>query len=190
MTETINHIFVEDTKIYTGCEFVYSSYDNGNDVAYYMCHDHINAMLMEHVTRDDQYNAVLGCQDNCIRIISESSVVGQIGTQAPVTAIGSFYGEESKLLRATSSFVYCTNNGLLTNILVNNSGVLFNSIWTVADKDKVPVKSMKIYDITQDGVNEVIVGRDDGRVEVLVMDPSQQKPRKAFGRTIGRYIGT
>ena len=60
---------VEDTRIWTGCEFIYSLYDNGKDSSYYMSRDHINALAISHVTRDNDFDAVLGCQDACIRII-------------------------------------------------------------------------------------------------------------------------
>ena len=37
---------VEDTKIWTGCEFVYNLYDNGQDTAFYMSRDQINALAI------------------------------------------------------------------------------------------------------------------------------------------------
>jgi Bardet-Biedl syndrome 7 protein len=177
---------VEDTKIYTGCEFVYSSYDNGNDVAYYMCHDQINALLMEHVTRDDDYNAILGCQDNSIRVMSGSDIISTIATQAPVTALSSMFGDDSKILRQMSSIVYGTNTGTISNILLSNTGAVQGSQWSIIDEQKSSIKCMKLYDITQDGFNEIIAARNDGRVDVYTFDSATKSPWKAFSRNIGK----
>ena len=46
LTESIRNIVVEDTKIWTGCEFVYNLYDNGQDTAFYMSRDQINALAI------------------------------------------------------------------------------------------------------------------------------------------------
>lgn len=80
---------MEDTKIWTGCEYIYNLYDNGQDTAFFMCRDQINALTVEHITRDTDYDAVLACQDKCLRIVQGSTLVVEIPTLAPATAIAS-----------------------------------------------------------------------------------------------------
>ena len=87
LTETIQNISVEDTRIWTGCEYIYNLYDNGKDTAYFISKDRINHVVVGHVTRDVDYDAVLACQDNCIRIIHGSQLFLEIPTSSPVTGI-------------------------------------------------------------------------------------------------------
>ena len=89
LTESIRNIAVEETRIWTGCEYIYNLYDNGQDVALYMCRDLINALAVEHISRDTDYDVILACQDNCLRIVQGSSLIAEIPTMAPTTAIAS-----------------------------------------------------------------------------------------------------
>lgn len=84
MTENIRNISVEDTKIWCGCEYIYNLYDNGLNAAFYMCRDQINALVTEHISRDSDYDVILGCQDNCIRIVQGSNLVVEIPTNSSV----------------------------------------------------------------------------------------------------------
>ena len=60
LTESIRNIVVEDTKIWTGCEFVYNLYDNGQDTAFYMSRDQINALAIgnQSTTQSQRISAV------------------------------------------------------------------------------------------------------------------------------------
>lgn len=62
LTETIKSIWVDDTRIWTGCEFIYNLYDNGKDSAYFNSKDKINDVFVAHLTREVDYDVVLGCQ--------------------------------------------------------------------------------------------------------------------------------
>jgi hypothetical protein len=60
-------------------------YDNGKDTAYFISKDRINNVVVAHVTRDNDYDAVLACQDCCIRIIHGSQLFVEIPIPSPVT---------------------------------------------------------------------------------------------------------
>jgi hypothetical protein len=77
-----------------GCEFIYSLYDNGQDTAFYMSRDQINSLVIEHITRDNDYDVVLGCQDNCMRIIQGSQLAIEVPTLGPVTTVASRANDE------------------------------------------------------------------------------------------------
>ena len=45
---------------------------------------------------------------------------------------------------------------------------------------------MKLFDMTKDGADEVIVGRDDGRLEVYAQDAGmERKTMQSFSKDIG-----
>ena len=53
----------------SGCQYVYNVYDDGTDSGFFMCNDRINALIVEVISRDNVFEAVLGCQDKFVRII-------------------------------------------------------------------------------------------------------------------------
>lgn len=52
-----------------GCQYVFNVYDDGRDVGFFMCNDRINALIVDVLSRDNQFDAILGCQDKVIRVI-------------------------------------------------------------------------------------------------------------------------
>lgn len=54
--------FFVDGRIWTGCDYICSAYDDGQDVAFYMCHDRIASLASVSLTGGDSIDAVLGCQ--------------------------------------------------------------------------------------------------------------------------------
>lgn len=49
-------------RIWTGCDYICSGYDDGRDAAFYMCHDRIGALVTANLTGGNALDAVLGCQ--------------------------------------------------------------------------------------------------------------------------------
>lgn len=72
-TETIRSICIEDTRIWTGCEFIHNIYDNGKDSGFFAAQDAINDLYVGNITRDTDFDAVLACQDCCIRVLHGST---------------------------------------------------------------------------------------------------------------------
>lgn len=192
LTEAIQNIWVEDTRIWTGCECIYNLFDNGADTAYYISKDVINDLLIAKVTRDKDYDTVLGCQDSCIRIIHGSDLFLEIPTQSPVTALG-FVEIESDApsgFKAPTGLVYGAANGALGFFQVFSNKEVTN-IWTVDDGTRrSPITCLCVADLTSDGLKEIIVGRDDGRVEVFKQQPESvfAMPSKVFSKDIGETL--
>mmetsp|Transcript_298 Transcript_298/g.283 ORF Transcript_298/g.283 Transcript_298/m.283 type:complete len:734 (-) Transcript_298:90-2291(-) len=186
LTESINHVFVEETKIWTACEYIYNVYENGQDSGFYMCHDQIHSMAMEYVVRQTDFDALLGCQDNTIRVVSGSNLAFELPTSGPVMALCSTHGEESRIQRASTSIIYGTNNGNVTNLqIVGREGTVG---WTLQDPNKSSITAVKTFDINQNGSLEVVISRDDGRIDVYANDINTKLPTHAFGRDIGESI--
>lgn len=49
-------------RIWTGCDYICSAYDDGQDTAFYMCHDRIASLATASFSGPDSVDAVLGCQ--------------------------------------------------------------------------------------------------------------------------------
>jgi Bardet-Biedl syndrome 7 protein len=189
LTETIYSIVVEDTRIWTGCEYVYNLYDNGKDSAFFISPDRINDVIVANVTRDTNFDAVLACQDSRIRIIRESLLFLEIPTANPVVTL-SFTNIEKdvKSSKAPTGLLYAMENGALAFVQVAATGT-YGHIWNIDDGVKrSPITCMRYFDINKDGVDEILVGRDDGRVEIYRQDNPMALPVKVFSKDVGESI--
>jgi len=191
LTETIQNISVEDTRIWTGCEYIYNLYDNGVDSAFYIAKDNINHLMVAKVTRDNDFDTVLACQDSCLRIIHGSNLFLEIPTDAAVTAVGFMEIEADESgVKGPTAIVYGLSTGLLGLVQIFSNGE-YTHIWTIEDAGfRNPITSVCVYDIDQDGCMEIITGRDDGRIEVFKQQPESlfAVPYKVFSIDICESI--
>ncbi|KAH8064936.1 hypothetical protein JL722_1826 [Aureococcus anophagefferens] len=141
LVEPIHHMAVDESLLFTGCEYVYNRYDDGRDDGFFMCHDKINAMVVRPKPGGGGHRVVLGCQDRTRRPSRSASARSPGG-------VG--------LLRIGSEGKY--------------SGV----VWHVEDTKALHsrVNCIDVFDVTHDGIPDVVVGRADGRVQVYSFDVS------------------
>ena len=184
LSEPINHIVVEETRMWTSCEFVYNMYDNGKDVAYYMSRDQINSMVVDQVTRSNDYDPILGCQDSCLRIVQGSNLSFEVPTAAAVTALTSMYGDEPRYRTGPAHVAAGLGTGEVSMIQLRPNGE-FSCVWSVQDSRRSSINCMRAFDINRDGVTEVIVGREDGRLEILGQDGDASTPTVRFSKNVG-----
>ena len=99
MSESIENLHVENRKIWASGEYVFCSFDeSGSELHYYMCPDKINAMLMLNNTlagggttssrrRQPASNALLGCQDSTLRVVSGDAVTFEAAVSGAVRSV-------------------------------------------------------------------------------------------------------
>lgn len=145
LTEPIRSLAVEDTRIWTGCEYIYNLYDNGQDTAFYMSRDQINGLLVDQVTRDSQYDTLLGCQDSCIRVIQGSNLAVEIPTASAVTSLASLAGDEPKLKRGPAQILTGLETGALGLVQIQASGE-HSLLWSLEDSKRGSIGCMKVGD--------------------------------------------
>ena len=187
LTETILNIVVDDTKIWTGCEYIYNLYDNGQDTAFYMCRHQINSLLVERVMSETDLDVVLGCQDSKIRLIQGSQLALEIPVLAPVSVVASMW-EQSKAKQGHVSLLYGTETGALGVVDVGKKAN--KSLWQIHDGvEKSAITCLKVHDLLRDGCDAIMLGRNDGRLEVYVQnsDPEAESPEplKVFEKDFG-----
>jgi Bardet-Biedl syndrome 7 protein len=209
-TEAINQIHTENTLIWTGCEYILNVYDNGKDKDFFMSMDKINAMRVENIIHDTSFDTILGCQDSCVRIINGSNLEMDIPTAAPVRSLSC---KPRNFIDTPGNYVIVgTDGGDITLISVTSKrarkaaedgGTTFvddyNYEWTIEDEAKSTVTCMLIGDVTRSGGDELIVAREDGRVEVYLQEINNNvdstpvglesgQPRKVFSCDLGERV--
>jgi len=189
LTETIMNIVVEDTRIFTGCEYIYNLYDNGQDTAFYMCRHQINSLVISQLHSDLMWDVLLGCQDSCIRIIPSGKDTIEIPCSAPVTALASLPNHT----QGVKTIAYGAENGAFGAIDFVRPSAQERQQWLLFDgAAKSPINCIFVHDLMREGSDALLVGRNDGRVEVFVQNAEHlgdaSGPMKVFSKEVGESI--
>ncbi|ETV67493.1 hypothetical protein, variant 1 [Aphanomyces astaci] len=163
LSETINRVHSYDSKLWISTDYIYNQFENGVDKETSMCQDRIHDLLLHQDADSNEFHAVLGCQDKYIRVMRGNVVLAKKATSGAVTTLTSM----------GSKILYGTAGGTFGLVTLTNGGKL-KTVWKTA-QDKAapsPITSMVTYDINKDGAAEVVIGREDGRVEIYSVDES------------------
>ncbi len=162
-------------------------------MAYYISPGQINTLLVCHLTRENEYDTILACHDRYIRILHVSTPFTEIPTKYPVLSIAHLEIDKHPTAngRHTGHLIYGTSKGSLGYLRVEPNGT-YEQVWEIDDGDKrSPINGIKLYDINKDKYEEVIIGRDDGRIEVYKLSFENNlstPPTKIFTKDLSQSI--
>ncbi len=184
LTEAFSSIVATDTRLWTICESIFNVFDNKVSTSFYLCKDQVNGIIVEKILHNTQYSAVLACRDNCLRIVDGSQVVVTIATPAAVSAL---VAVPSLQQNADSIFLIVgLEHGSICCIEVFTTGA-HKILWTLEDNPKrCTVRCLDICDLNKSGTPNIIVGRDDGRLEILTN--TDKSVKILFSKDLGESI--
>ncbi|DBA03716.1 TPA: hypothetical protein N0F65_004133 [Lagenidium giganteum] len=171
LAESINKLHAFENKLWTATDFVYNQYEGSTDKNFYMSPDKINDMLVFPLNHEQDFHAMLGCQDRYIRVVKDSSVVHKKSVAAPISALARLNPQPKGSFTAQpAQVIYATTNGGIG--MVSFSGDKIKTRWKTSSPEMSPscINSIACYDVNKDDHPELLVGRDDGRVEVFSFD--------------------
>lgn len=185
LTEDITSMFVlnKEGKIYTGGEFLYNEFIDCKDSNYCMMNDKINHITLAPcgVGAPDVANAIVACNDRCVRVINDSQVAYEVPLEgAPTVLLNGEHEEPNSCM-----IFYGTDNGILGQLFLGKSGGYPG--WTLTNVRKLGgITSLGCFDFTHDGSNDLVVGRDDGTVECITFD--DEGPKLLFTSCVNECI--
>lgn len=219
LNEDISSLYVEDLTIYTACEYsinVFEANKNGdqvNDVHFYQSPDKIHHLAMtkipynSQVSKDASYNSIIGCQDKHLRVIKDSDLMYEARVDGAVLTVQMYEGaipperqvdDSPSATPAPSNFkvtndyrqvLYGTDNGLVGQYFLDSSSM--RPGWTLGQSGKkAGVTSMTLCDVTLNGFDDIVVGRDDGTIEVFQYDIYNPSAEPVFTRELNESITT
>ncbi|ELU07577.1 hypothetical protein CAPTEDRAFT_117810 [Capitella teleta] len=175
LTESIQHLYVEAADLFLCGNYVYNHYRDCQDQNYYLCGDTINDVLCLPLDPTQPVTPVLACQDRVIRVLHDSTLLYEVEVPGPPQTLclyGNNGGEDG------DEIVYGTTDGKLG--LVQTSSEAPHYRWEVPnEKRNGGVLCIDNYDITSDGILDLLVGRDDGLVEIYGYDESDEPALRA-----------
>lgn len=167
LNEEIENIRVHDVKCWITCGHLYSMFVNCQDTQFYMASDKINQLLLIPDLGIDSIDplALLGCQDAYVRAVQGSSLTKEVRVEGAVTSLLNYIGTNDG--GKSTDVLYGTERGTGGVLSVMNNGSDIRQRAAFAnDLNKRGVSSMCQIAFADDGAVNVVVGRDDGLLEV------------------------
>lgn len=141
-------------------EYVYNHYFECQDKNHYLSSGRINDMLLLPVDKMRALVPVLACQDRLIRVLKDSQCQMEIEVSGPATALSLHQGDGGP---TGKDIVYGTSDGKIGLLSMDRSPEA--PVWEI-ENGGGSVTCLSSYDITGDGVLDLLVGRNDGQVEI------------------------
>ncbi|KAM9470198.1 BBSome complex member BBS7 [Clarias gariepinus] len=170
LTESINAMRVSGADLFVCASYIYNHYCDCKDQDYFLSGDKINDMVCLPVETVGRMVPVLACQDRVLRILQGSELLYDFEISGPPSVLelhnrdGGKDGEE---------VLYGTADGKLGLVQLTHSTPVLK--WEVDnEKKKGGVLCIDTFDILGDGVKDILVGRDDGTVEIYGLDNSNE----------------
>ena len=199
MSEPIRSMAVHNTQLHLGGEYVYNQYDNGKEAHYHLTADRVRGIALANLDttitggRPAQPQAILACADRALRIMSGADVAQHVtlpeaprclvifptydnneeGSREEAASIAEARGSSTEVIWGGAA-------GGLGAVLLKPNGAPHEVLWHIAGGADAAVSCVAAYDVTDDGVAELLVGRDDGAVEVWATESTHEPPRRLF----------
>ncbi|GAX76228.1 hypothetical protein CEUSTIGMA_g3672.t1 [Chlamydomonas eustigma] len=176
ITETISKVDVADKNIWSSGEYIHNMYIEGKDHAFYLCPDRINHAEVMPLISPNDYLPALACQDRHIRVLNGAECILDIPTTATPTTL--LFSLESHDLRGrfpdAKELLYSTDTGTLVQLLCDKDATRQGFVLQNPSKFGAIKAIYTGIDFTKTGSNNIVVSREDGRMEIYDVDDSGQ----------------
>lgn len=216
LTEPIRSMWVGEEDIHTGGEFMYNQFINCKDTYFFISSDRINDLTCEELRAGNVHTeCILACQDRMVRVVAGNDLLYEAPMAGPVLTVekysnsqagngvaqpgGGFGAVGSPNARAPNEsndgryheILYGTENGMVGQLLMDSDemrkGWVIDPVLEGRRGKAGGVQCLAAHDLTRDGVKDILVGRDDGGVEVWAFDTGTQ-PQLVFERALHESI--
>uniref|UniRef100_T1IBT8 Uncharacterized protein n=1 Tax=Rhodnius prolixus TaxID=13249 RepID=T1IBT8_RHOPR len=162
LTESINSMHVSGSDLLVAGTHVYNHFKDCNDMNSYLSSDTINDVIALSVDKTGRLTAILACEDRMLRVIDKSTLSFSAPLSSPPTTIALLNNDGGD---TGDKVVYATQDGQLGLIHVTRSK--YNWKWIIPNnKGREGARTLAWHDITKDGTQNLIVGRDDGSIQI------------------------
>lgn len=170
LAEPIQTMYVEGAELFTCGNYVYNHYHDCKDANHFLSADSICDVICIPTNKVPDVTPVLACQDRVLRVLQDSDLLYEVEVPGPPSVMqlyGNDGGDEG------DEILYGTSDGRVGLVQVGRMAPSHR--WELPnEKRNGGVLALDSYDITADGVLDLIVGRDDGLVEIYSYDESDE----------------
>ncbi|XP_071156435.1 BBSome complex member BBS7-like isoform X3 [Mytilus edulis] len=188
LSEPIQSMFVEGADLFTCGNYVYNHYKDCKDTNYFLSADKISDVLCLPMEKNDDITPVLACQDRVLRVLQDAELLYEVEVPGPPVVL-QLYGKEADISdggEEGNEILYGTSDGRVGLVQIGRFAPSHR--WELPnEKRNGGVLSLDNFDITADGVLDLIVGRDDGLVEIYSYDEAEE-PVQRFNHTLSESV--
>mmetsp|Transcript_16876 Transcript_16876/g.20317 ORF Transcript_16876/g.20317 Transcript_16876/m.20317 type:complete len:715 (+) Transcript_16876:403-2547(+) len=185
LTEKITSLTVHELQIWTTGEYTYNMFNDCKDKHFYVANDRINDMKVVNVISEHEPNPLLGCQDHFVRLLQGSDLYYEASVDGPVRSVHKVKKAKDQ---PQKQVLYATSGGILGEMHLDTESVRRG--WKMQSEAAhcAAVEVMNTdLDLTKDGVQDLIVGRDNGLVEMFVFD-GPKEPKVIYKRSLNESV--
>ncbi|XP_061643500.1 Bardet-Biedl syndrome 7 protein isoform X2 [Phyllopteryx taeniolatus] len=180
LTESINAMHVSGADLFVCASYIYNHYCDCKDQDYFLSGDKINDIVCLTSEKLARPVPVLACQDRVLRVLQGSELAYEAEVPGPPSVLERYKKDGGE------DVLYGTTDGKIGLIQIGESVAAIK--WEIDnDKRKGGILCLDAYDITGDGVSDVLVGRDDGTVAVYGFD-SAGEPTLRFEHALSESV--
>ncbi|XP_018420239.1 PREDICTED: Bardet-Biedl syndrome 7 protein [Nanorana parkeri] len=183
LTESIRAMHISGSDLFLCASYIYNHYCDCKDQHYYLSGDKISDVICLPVEKLERITPILACQDRVLRILQGSDLLYEVEVPGPpsVLALNGGDGGESG-----EELLYGTSDGKIGLIQIAKESPVPK--WEIFnEKKRGGILCIDNFDIMGDGVKDLLIGRDDGTVEVYGLD-SANEPVLRFDHALTESI--
>jgi len=192
LTESVSNLCVSGSDLLVSGSYIYNHFHDCNDQGYYLSNDSINDMLCLPATNRGEtqdFTPVLACNDKVLRVLKGCALFYEVELPGSPSCMTEYIPNED--LSTDFQVVYGTMDGKIGHVLLNEHQPVYK--WEIPNsKNLGGISCLSHYDVTGDGMNDLLVGREDGTVEVYsydVMDQPQLRFTHSYKESVTSICG-
>ncbi|XP_063314314.1 Bardet-Biedl syndrome 7 protein [Pelobates fuscus] len=170
LTESIKAMHISGSDLFLCASYIYNHYCDCKDQHYYLSGDKISDVICLPVEKLERITPILACQDRVLRALQGSELLYEVevpGAPSVLTLNDGNGGESGE------EILYGTSDGKIGLIQITKN--LPVPKWEIFnEKKRGGVLCIDNFDILGDGVKDLLIGRDDGSVEVYGYDSANE----------------
>ncbi|XP_074849474.1 BBSome complex member BBS7 isoform X4 [Carettochelys insculpta] len=170
LTENIKAMHISGADLFLCASYIYNHYCDCKDQHYYLSGDKINDVLCLPVEKLSRITPILACQDRVLRVLQGSDLLYEVEVPGPPTVLALNNGNGGD---SGEELLFGTSDGKLGLIQVSSASPVHK--WEIRnEKKRGGILCIDNFDILGDGVKELLVGRDDGVLEIYNFESTNE----------------
>jgi hypothetical protein len=159
-------------------EYMLSEWNQSKETSFWMSPDKIHDVLALSSVR-----ALVACHDRTIRCLEHGSPIYEISTEGACTSLS--YSLPSSVPSASrNNVMYATAQGDVRHLEYSAEYHVYRKGWIIASAagpaSRSSISGFDMADMSQDGTGDVVLGYDDGSIQVYSFDVDVGDPLLAF----------
>ncbi|CAH1996732.1 unnamed protein product [Acanthoscelides obtectus] len=159
LTEPISTMFVMDNDLFLCGKHIYTHYRDCREVGSYLCGDKIVDVVAFYSTKSRRLMSIIACEGRMCRILEHARVTCSLEVDTSPTILHLHEDDDSR------SVLFGTIDGRVGILNVGNLQAFKG--WLISNENNSSsINCMDSYDLNGSDTNQLIIGRQDGMIEV------------------------